>query len=106
MMQDIESQHRSDVDGNPAGGTTTGKGISIEWQNGPLGRGAERQPANGAFVEGVISAAIDRLEYYQATRFACPENAEAIRQLYLALQSLNSRTEKREAREVEGTHVA
>lgn len=108
MLQKIEGKHFLDEKGNPAGGTTTGRGISISWQNGPLGRGAERLEPNGAFVEGVIAAAIDRIEHYQTAsegRFKCRENALAITKLEEALLWLQKRTMDREAREVEGTHA-
>ena len=32
------SNHFTDEDGNPAGGTTFGQGFAIGWQHGPLGR--------------------------------------------------------------------
>lgn len=104
MNQQITPQHRCDENGKPAGGTTTGVGIHIEWQNGPLGRGADRKEPNGAFVEGVIAAAKDRLEWYNASGFECAENTEAIKHLDAALAVLNSRTARREAEGVEGTH--
>lgn len=104
MNQDITSDHFNDKDGNPAGGLTTGKGITIVWQNGPLGRGKDRQEPNGAFVEGVIAAAIDRLGYYQASKFNCRENARALEHLRMAMDALSMRTLDRERREIEGTH--
>ena len=104
MEQKIEGKHENDANGNPAGGTTTGVGILIEWQNGPLGTGADRKEPNGAFVEGVIAAAIDRLEYYQASKFKCRENALAITKLEEALHWCNHRTSKRTKAGVEGTH--
>lgn len=107
MQQVIEGKHNNDANGNPAGGVTTGRGIRIEWQNGPLGRSEDgtRIEPNGAFVEGVIAVALDRLEYYQASKFKCRENALAITKLEEALHWLNSRTQKREAQKVEGTHA-
>ncbi len=104
MNQNIKSEHFNDDDGNPAGGHTSGVGIDITWQNGPLGRDGDRVEPNGAFVEGVIQAAIDRLEYYNASRFRCRENSLAITKLEEALHWLNHRTAAREARGVEGTH--
>ena len=106
MKQQINSQHFNDENGNPAGGTTSGVGISISWQNGPLGRDGERKEPNGAFVEGVIQAALDRLEHYQASKFKCRENALAITKLEEALHWCQHRTAAREARAVEGTHAA
>lgn len=105
MKQPIVGNHFNDENGNPAGGTTTGTGIAISWQNGPLGRDGERKEPNGAFVEGVIAAALDRLEYYQSSKFKCRENALAITKLEEALHWCQHRTAKREERAVEGTHT-
>jgi hypothetical protein len=107
MKQKITEDHALDVAGNPAGGTTSGLGISITWQNGPLGRGEDRKEPNGAFVEGVVQAAIGRLEFYQTAnngKFFCDENSAAIRALREALRMLERRTMLRKARGVEGTH--
>jgi hypothetical protein len=99
------SNHFSDSSGTPTGGTTFGQGFAIGWQNGPLGRDGDRIEPNGAFVEHIIEAAIDRLEYYQASRFKSDYNASAIIHLDNALVALNQRTIDREARKVEGTHT-
>lgn len=106
MRQEIEQHHRLDEDGNPAGGTSHGLGFAIHWQDGPLvkSEGGTRLAPNGAFVEGVIEAAKGRLEHYQSTKFACPENESAIIHLDLALAALEARTADREERGVEGTH--
>jgi hypothetical protein len=104
MNSTIKSEHWNDTNGNPAGGSTFGHGFAISWQNGPLGRGNERKEPNGAFVEDIIKAAIDRLEYYQNSKFACGYNGEALELLKKALSTLNARTAERERREVEGTH--
>lgn len=104
MKQKVNSQNVTDENGNPTGGTCSGVGISISWQNGPLGRGAERKDPNGAFVEGVIQAAIERLEFFQSGKFACETNARAISHLLLAMDALESRTRDREDRGVEGLH--
>jgi hypothetical protein len=103
MNQKLECKNLNDSDGNPAGGVVHGTGISIVWQEGPLGRGADRKAPNGAFVDGVIQAAIQRIAYYQASKFACRENAIALTHLETALLWLNKRTADREARDVEGT---
>jgi len=91
-------------DGKPNGGVVTGKGLEISWQKGPLGRGTERKEPNGAFVETVIAAALQRIEFYQASGFACSENASAIQNLKSALAVLDFRTQQREGAGVEGTH--
>lgn len=106
MIGKIESEHRTDARGKPAGGTSRATGIEIEWQNGPLvdPETGERREPNGAFVENVILIAIDRLRYYQSTEFVCRENALALTKLEEALHWLQTRTADREARGVEGTH--
>ncbi len=106
MKQIIHGNHFNDPQGNPAGGVTEATGIQIKWQNGPLGRREDgtRIAPNGAFVEGVIAAAVDRLEYYQRSKFSCNDNNEAIKHLNIALEWLEARTAKREAQKVEGTH--
>lgn len=100
----FNSHQFSDADGNPEGGVTFGRGFTISWQRGPLGRGTERKEPNGAFVEDVIAAARDRLEFYQGSKFASSYNAYAIARLTEALEALAMRTQSREARQVEGTH--
>lgn len=98
-------QNLTDENGNPTGGSVTAVGIEINWQNGPLGRDEDRKEPNGAFVEGVIAAAIQRLEFFQESKFKCRENAIAITKLEEALHWLDSRTVNRELRQVEGTHA-
>lgn len=108
MLGKFDAVNTVDENGNPTGGDVTGVGLEILWQDGPLGRGADRQDPNGAFVETVIAAAKQRLEFYQTAsggRFACAENAIAIDYLREALVILNARTANREARQVEGTHA-
>jgi len=105
MRQGFTSRHFSDPQNNPEGGATSGVGFCISWQRGPLGRGEDRQPPNGAFVEDVIAACIDRLDFYQRSKFRCIENDAAIDDLRYALNHLASRTRDREARGVEGTHA-
>lgn len=104
MLGKLEVENFNDVNGNPSGGYARGTGVDINWQDGPLGRGDERLDPNGAFVETVIAAAKQRIEYYNSTQFSCRENSMAITKLDEALMWLNKRTADREAREVEGTH--
>ena len=105
MRHGILTHNETNAEGVPTGGTVVGTGITIVWQRGALGRGGEKQPPNGAFVEDVIDAAKQRLEYFQSSGFACPENAHAIACLESALAALDERTRRREARQVEGTHT-
>lgn len=94
-----------DRGGNPTGGIVEATGLVIHWQDGPLGRGEDRQEPNGAFVETVISAVAHRIAFYQDSKFHCIENAIALGHLNAALNVLNERTRARDDRDVEGTHT-
>lgn len=103
MRQGFFSEHWAAM-GIVTGGVSTGRGFTISWQNGALGRGNDRHEPNGAFVEDVIAAALDRLNAYQDSKFRCDTNDTAIRHLTSALEALDSRTKERETRQVEGTY--
>lgn len=97
----------TDNKGNPAGGHVDAEGLSIYWQEGPLGSPTDpdRREPNGAFVETVIRAAAQRIDYYQQSKFHCVENAIALGHLNAALEVLAERTRGRTVRGVEGTHT-
>lgn|SRR3990167_2317938 len=108
MLAPFNAANEVDDAGNPTGGYAKGTGMDIMWQAGPLGRDLERIAPNGAFVETVIAAAKQRIEFYQSAskgKFACRENAVAITKLDAALMWLDKRTKDREQRQVEGTHT-
>ena len=105
MLHPSYNDNYVDEQGNPAGGIVTGKGLEITWQNGPLGRGENRQEPNGAFVETVIDAVAQRIAFYQNSKFHCIENAIALGHLNAALEVLNERTKARDDRDVEDTHT-
>ena len=101
----IQVTNHVDSYGNPTGGSVDSVGLTVHWQDGPLGR----SPAapNGAFVEDLIEAARQRLAFYQQAasgKFACRENALAITKLEEAAMWLQARRAAREARGVQGTH--
>ncbi len=50
---------------------------------------------NGCRIDDVVNVAIDKLQFYQDGPLACEENAEAIRYLKLAKQSLAHRIQRR-----------
>ena len=104
MLGKYEAKNIVDGDGNPTGGHVEGIGMDIDWQDGPLGRGDDRKAANGAFVETVIDAARQRIQFYQDNGFSCEENRGAIEHLKGALELLNTRTKRREQQNTEGTH--
>lgn len=102
---EISCDNFTSSDGNPEGGRVTGCGIAIDWQNGPLaGPGGNEIPRNGAFVEEVLEAAKQRLEYYQTTKFKCLENEEAIEFICQALGSIHKRLTRRKSDGIAGTH--
>ena len=95
---DTVSTHDVNDAGWVTGGTTTGTGLAIRWQNGPL-------PANGATIEDVIHAAIGRLHAFQDNKNSNNDfNAEAIEHLEDALRTLDKRTKDRRERGVEGKY--
>lgn len=119
MRQQITSKHKVDENGLPAGGSTTGRGFRIDWQAGPIQLPERLEDAlltdeqctgvNGAFVEGLIQAVIDRINWYQTTsdgKFKCRENALAITKLEEALHWLDHRALARAERGVLSTHKA
>lgn len=73
----------------------------ISFQEGPI----KECGVNGVANEDLINMVICRLEHFQKTEFACRENALAITKLEESLMWLRKRTNDREARGVEGTHV-
>ena len=101
--QGFFSEHWTDEEGRPTGGITSGRGFVMSWQNGPLGIGNDRKEPNGAFVEDVIEAVIERIGMYQKSQFKCDENARALVYLEAAVGALNERTKRREDAGTEGT---
>ena len=89
-----------DGDGNPTGGVYTNIGLDIEWQNGVV----QNNVPNGASIEDVIEAVLQRLMFFQNSKFVCRENALAITKLEEALHWLNARTTRRKREGTEGTY--
>jgi hypothetical protein len=79
-----------------------GKGVwNISFQNGPIAEAG----VNGLTQEVLLAIVADRLRSFQAGPFACRENALALTKIEEAMHWLHSRTLKRMARGVEGTHT-
>lgn len=111
----------TDENGNPTGGevdlhvTKSGDtefpAIIINWQDGPRGTGetnADGSPVladpNGAFVEDVLWAALQRLEFFNEGKYRDRANSIAITKIEEALQALKNRQLERSYRGVEGKH--
>ena len=97
----IQHTFTVDAEGNPFGGISQGHGFSVKWQRGPV---TPERGRNGAFIEELLTACIERLRDYQGGRFACIENEDAIRLLEAGRAALFARTADRAQRGVEGTH--
>lgn len=116
----IEAVNRLDDNENPTGGKVSlvigapdedkRHVVMIHWQDGPRGMGEnpDGSPAladpNGAFVEDVLWAALQRLEFFQDSKYRCRENAIAITKIEEALFALKDRQLSRSYRGVEGKH--
>lgn len=80
--------------------------LHIEWQSKPRKQEGtdELLPPNGAFVEDVIWAALQRLEFFNEGKYRDRANSIAITHLEQALQALKDRQLERSYRGVEGEH--
>lgn len=96
-----------DADGNPAGGYAHGVGFCVSFQDGPRGKadGGALNPPNGAFVEDLLVAARQRLEFFQTSRFTHPANVDAIAAIDGAIGALHLRANERAVRGVLGRNV-
>lgn len=119
----LVAENKVDDDANPTGGDvrldldTSGDGKSdfpvllVKWQDGPRGTGETNAdgspkllPPNGAFVEDVLWAALQRLEFFNAGKYRDRANSLAITHIEQALQALKDRQLERSHRNVEGKH--
>ncbi len=111
----VQSEFLTDQDGNPTGGNTNlmvthypddgsegymATAIDINWQDGIVGDEGQ----TGAFVEDVLEAARQRLQFFNSTKFRCRENSLAITKIEEALQWLDWRTRQRVAQDVENSY--
>lgn len=114
----LEADNKLDDSGNPTGGhvrlelNVSGDerpefpAIYIRWQDRPrVEEGSDQLLApNGAFVEDVLWAALQRLEFFNESKFRCRENSIAITKIEEALFILKDRQLSRSERGVEGKH--
>jgi hypothetical protein len=77
-----------------------GSGVRLGFQNGPIAEAG----VNGITHEALLAILIDRMEGFQAGKFANAHNAAALYHLQTAMDELGARTRERMARGVEGTH--
>lgn len=112
----LQALNKLDENENPTGGSVylqvTKQGdaefpaIVINWQDGPRGQGEGKPLAepNGAFVEDVLWAALQRLEFFNQSKYRDRANSLAITHIEQALQALKDRQLERSHRNVEGKH--
>jgi len=101
IRDEVISFTEHNLEGAVTGGSVTATGLQIRWQDGPLSEGTA---PNGAFLENVIQAAIERVEAYQATDLRCRENALVITHLQEAQHWLNHRRKDRYERGVANSY--
>lgn len=111
----LVATNQTDENENPTGGdvylqvTKNGDdefpALVINWQDGPRGQadGTLAEP-NGAFVEDVLWAALQRLEFFNESKYRDRANSIAITHIEQALQALKDRQLERSHRNVEGKH--
>lgn len=112
----LQATNKLDENENPTGGdvslhvTKSGDdefpALIINWQDGPRGTaedGTLTDP-NGAFVEDVLWAALQRLEFFNNSKYRDRANSMAITHIEQALQALKDRQLERSHRNVEGKH--
>lgn len=110
VQSDVKANNVTDENQNPTGGTVNLRigernPLRVQWQDGPRGNeDGKLGPSNGAFVEDVIWAALQRLEFFQTSKYADDANAVAVSHLHQALEALNARRVERANRGVEGKH--
>ena len=112
VNRNLFAENITDEDDNPTGGrvvldgkTSDSPMLVINWQNKPRKQedGSLAEP-NGAFVEDVIWAALQRLEFFNEGKYRDRANSIAITHLEQALQALKDRQLERSQRGVEGEH--
>jgi hypothetical protein len=94
------NQNWTNEDGTHAGGVSTGIGVTICWQHG----GLDVAGRNGAFLLEVLDMCKQQLEYYQNSKYACEENADALTSLEECIAHLESRKNRRQSQGILGTH--
>ena len=97
----VLNKMKLDDKGNPSGGYSLGPGFVIVWQSGVI----TENGVNGASIENIIEALIERVKFLNDSAFKCIENERTLELLTSALLSQLDRTNKRKARKVEGTYV-
>jgi hypothetical protein len=117
----LKANNQLDDNENPTGGDvylqvtkngdTEFPALVVNWQDSPRGTGetnADGSPVlaqpNGAFVEDVLWAALQRLEFFNESKYRDRANSLAITKIEEALQALKNRQLERSHRNVEGKH--
>lgn len=116
INENLVAENALDENDNPTGGCVVlhvdkrgdkeFPALIVNWQDGPRGQG-EGQPLadpNGAFVEDVLWAALQRLEFFNESKYRDRANSLAITHIEQALQALKDRQLERSHRNVEGKH--
>ena len=88
-MYNFMSEHFITEDKRPVGGYADGIGFTISWQRGPMKLNEKKELLpNGALAYDVVAAALDRLQFFQQTKYKSEDNKKAIKYLGRALAHL------------------
>lgn len=107
QSNEIRCRNYEDADGNPSGGYAHGPGLCVAFQDGPRGKKHDGTllPANGAFVEDLITAAYQRLAFFEGSKFKHEANHRAMLHLQSAIEALQERAKERAQRGVLGANA-
>ena len=102
----MDGENGWDLNDNPRSGWAKGTGFRIDWQNGPRGvdGNGNLMPMTGASMEDIIEVLMMRIKFYQASKFSCVENADALDYLGRAHERLSDRQRRRERNNILGTN--
>lgn len=104
-LQDPNISHVSaklqELQASPPPEMMQGKYLPIIFQHGPRPTAGY----NGVTLEALLAVCANRLESFQASPYACQENAEALAHLHDAIKCLNRRAARREATGTLGTNT-
>ena len=105
----VVADFRVDADGNPTGGETRifdpaalvddDPLATIRWQNGILSLGR-----NGVLVEDLLEAALQRMQFFNDSKFRCRENSLAITHIQEAIMWLRERQRNRAKQGVQSSY--
>jgi len=102
--QPLETHNEILPDGTPDGGWAEAPGLAIRWQKGALNFEEGEVSWNGCFLVTLLQVAEAQLEFYENSKYACNDNADALVKVREAMEILNRRQIRRFCCGVRGKH--